>query len=312
MLGHHYLKVDIFVLRNIFSWILLIIALLLIPLSIILFWLKFTIFDSDQFVKTLSPISKNPYIIESLSVNLSDNFFQNINAEEKIRESLPDKSKFLAPSLVIVLKNFTAKESATILTSDAFNTLWEKTLRISHQYLIKVLTGEGEINVNNKGQVYLDFSDAVNKLEVVLLAKGITIFENAQIDPKIMLFKSEKLAYLQNILRFISVLGAAFPIIVGLLTAGAVLIAVKRIKFLIWVGAGIIVSSIMLLLLINSGENYFINLAGNLDREATRALYQILTDPLRQMSIKIAALGLIITLFSTFLVKSRLLKKWQN
>jgi|GEM_PF-2799689 len=308
MLNNHYEKVDVWLIRKIFSWLLLITALIVLPLSVIFFWLKFSIFNTDQFVKTLSPISKNSYIIESLSVNLSNNFFQNINAEDKIRKVLPEQIKFLAPALTSELKNFVAKESTVILTSDAFNNMWDKALRTIHPYLIKIMTGEGNLVVNDSGEVYLDFSEVVNKLKLNLLTKGISLFNNIPIEPKVTLFKSEKLAYFKIILNSISVLGIIFPILVILLIVGSVFVALKRLHFLFWVGLGVFASSLLLFILINSGESYFIGMAKEINRQAAGALYEIITASLKKITIILIIIGLVTGIAVKILEKLKILK----
>ena len=308
MLNNHYEKVDVWLIRKIFSWLLLITALIVLPLSVIFFWLKFSIFNTDQFVKTLSPISKNSYIIESLSVNLSNNFFQNINAEDKIRKVLPEQIKFLAPALTSELKNFVAKESTVILTSDAFNNMWDKALRTIHPYLIKIMTGEGNLVVNDSGEVYLDFSEVVDKLKLNLLTKGISLFNNIPIEPKVTLFKSEKLAYFKIILNSISVLGIIFPILVILLIVGSVFVALKRLHFLFWVGLGVFASSLLLFILINSGESYFIGMAKEINRQAAGALYEIITASLKKITIILIIIGLVTGIAVKILEKLKILK----
>lgn len=310
MISHRYLKVDIWFLRSALAWVLLMLAFFMIPLSIILFWLRFTIFDTNQFVKTLGPISKNPYIIESLSNSLSENFFQSVNVQGKIREALPDKAKFLAPALTIELKNFVAKEGQVILTSDAFNNLWEKVLRTVHPEIIGIMTGQGNVSVNKQGEVVLDFSDSVSKLKDNLNSKGITLFSNLKIKPQISIFKSEKLAYFQNVLSSISFFGIAFPITTVLLIAGAMISSLKRLQFLFWVGIGILASSIILFFLLQAGEGYFAKTAVEINAKAAGALYQILTESLKKWLIGVMILGLIIALGSKYLPKIDIVKKY--
>ncbi|MCL5432902.1 MAG: hypothetical protein M1524_02185 [Patescibacteria group bacterium] len=310
MVSNHYLKIDIWSLRSAFSWVLLILALLLIPISVIFFWLRFSIFNTDQFVKTLSPISKNAYIVESLSKNVSKNFFENIDAENRIREALPDKAKFLAPALTLELKSFITEESKIILTSDVFNNVWERILRTAHPRIIGIITGRGDISVNNQGEVVLDFSDAVNKLKNNLNQKGITIFNNVPVEPQVTLFKSEKLAYFRNILSLISILGIVLPAVLILLTIGAIFSSLKRLKFAFWVGFGIVASSAILFFLVQIGENYFVKMAGEIDAKAAAELYKILTLSLKKISIGISFLGLIIALASKFLPNNRFIKRY--
>lgn len=310
MLSRHYLKIDVWSLRSALAWILLITAVLMIPVSVIFFWLRFSIYNTDQFVKTLSPISKNVYIVESLSNDLSNNFFQNIDAEKKIKEALPDKAKFLAPALTFQLKKFIAEEGKVLLTSDAFNNLWEKALRNVHPVIIKIMTGQGDISINKQGEVVLDFTDAVDKLKANLNGKGITLFNNILVNPQVTLFQSEKLASLQNIFSFISVLGIALPTIVILFMISAVLFSLKRLQFLFWVGIGILASSALLFFLIQIGEGYFAKEGGAIDVKAAEALYEILTAAIKKISIEISIFGAAIALMAKYLPHNSFFKKY--
>lgn len=289
--------------KNSLAWILLIVGLLTLPFAVIALWLRFTLLDTNQFVKTLSPLSTDPVIVASVSKNISDNFFQNINTEDKIREALPENNKFLAPVLSVSLKSFVENKGQDLITSKQFNQVWETIIRTIHPQIMNLLEGNNNLLKSQNGVISLDFKDIISPLRRELNSKGIKIFDNVAIDTKIILLKSDKLASIQTITNHILSLGAILPLLVLVFLIGSVLASANHRKFLVHVGFGISLSMLLLLFIIYLGQQQFISASGELSIEATSALYKIITHYLQVSAWIILILGIVIALSSNYLPK---------
>lgn len=289
--------------KNTLAWILLIIGLIITPFAVIALWLRLTLLDTNQFVKTLSPLSSNPIIVASISKNISDNFFQNIDVEGKIREALPEDNKFLAPSLAVGMKSFVQSKSQDLASSKQFNQVWEGVIRTMHPQVISLLEGKNDMFKIQNGVVSLDFKDIIAPLRRELDSKGIKIFDNVTIDTIIVLLKSDKLASIQAITNRMLGLGVVLPILVLVFLIGSVLASVNHRKFLVNVGFGISISMLFLLFLIYQGQQQFILASGELSVEAASALYKIITHYLQVSAVIILIFGIVIALVSNYLPK---------
>lgn len=289
--------------KNSLAWILLIVGLIITPFAVISLWLRFTLLDTNQFVKTLSPLSTDPVIVASVSKNISDNFFQNINAEEKIREALPEDNKFLAPVLNKSFESFVQNKGQDLVTSKQFNQVWETIIRTMHPQIRNLLEGNNNLLKSQNGVISLDFKDIISPLRKELNSKGIKIFDNVTIDTKIILLKSEKLASIQSVVNRILSLGVILPLLTLIFLIGSVLASVNHRKFLVNVGFGISLSMLLLLLFIYLGQEQFISASGELSLEATSAFYKIITHYLQVSAWITLILGIVIALSSNYLPK---------
>lgn len=289
--------------KDTLAWVLLIIGLLILPFAVIVLWFRFTLLDTSQFVKTLSPLSSDPVIVASVSKNIAQNFFQNIDVEGKIREALPENSKFLAPSLAVGIESFVQNKGQNLITSKQFNRAWEEIIRALHPQIMNLLEGKKSLIEAQNGVISLDFKDIIFPLRRELDVKGIKIFDNAAIDTKIILLKSDKLASMQNMLKTIMNLGVILPILFMVFIFGSILASSNHRKFIVNTGLGISISMVFLFFLINLGQQQFISASGELDIEATSTFYKIITHYLQETAWIILVLGIVIALTANYLPK---------
>ncbi|MDO8486484.1 MAG: hypothetical protein Q7S77_02210 [Candidatus Staskawiczbacteria bacterium] len=289
--------------KDTLAWILLILGLLIMPLAVISLWLRITLLDSDQFAKTLSPLSTNPVIVSAVAKNLAGNFFQHVDIEGKLQESLPEGSRFLAPAFSSNLQSFVENQGQNIVTSKEFNSVWVTIIKTIHPQMMNILQGKGNLIKTQNGMVVLDFKDAVLALNKQLNQRGITVFNNININTKVVLLQSEKLAKLQQIVGLILRLGAILPILALVLIISAVLSSSEHRKFLVYVGFGLSISMILLLYLINVGHQQFIEASGELSTEVVSTFYKIITHYLKQSALIVLILGIIISLGANYLPK---------
>lgn len=289
--------------KNTLAWILLIIGLIITPFAVIALWLRITLLNTNQFVKTLSPLSSDPVIMASFSQNIAQNFFQNIDVEGKIREALPENNKFLAPSLAVGMQSFVQSKGQDLASSKQLNHVWETIIRTMHPQVMNLLEGNNNLFKTQNGVISLDFKDIISPLRRELDSKGIKIFDNVTIDTKIILLKSDKLASIQAITNRILSLGAVLPILVLVFLIGSVLASGNHRKFLVNVGFGISISMLFLLFLIYKGQQQFILASGELSVEATSAFYKIITHYLQVSAVITLILGIVIALVSNYLPK---------
>jgi hypothetical protein len=289
--------------RQPFAWILLILGLVLAPFAVTAVWLRNTIFITDRFVETLAPLSTNPAIVDSVSTDITEELFQEVNVEQRVGEALPQQAVFLAPAIAAQLHSFVQDEAQQIISSERFNQIWTEALRRAHPKVIQVLGGGGEVLIVQSGTVTLDVGAAVDLVKNELNQRGITIFNNVSTDREIVLFQSERLARLQQTLNIIADLGVALPIITLLLLLAAILISLNKIKFVIVTGIGLALAMIVLLLVLPVVKQQFVEGAVEFTPEGAQAIYTTITRFLQQAAVAVLFMGLVIAGGTYFLFR---------
>ena len=79
--------------RRISAWVLVVLASILIPVSVISVWAIRTVTDTDQYVATMAPLARNPVIIDHLAARATDALFSTHVVQNKVTNALPKKAK---------------------------------------------------------------------------------------------------------------------------------------------------------------------------------------------------------------------------
>src|SRR5271169_5372546 len=71
-------------LRGITAWVLIVLASLLIPVSVISVWAIRTVTNTDQYVATMAPLARNPVIVDHLAQRATDELFSTHIVQDKV------------------------------------------------------------------------------------------------------------------------------------------------------------------------------------------------------------------------------------
>ena len=86
--------------RRISAWVLVVLASILIPVSVISVWAIRTVTDTDQYVATMAPLARNPVIVDHLAARATDALFSTHVVQNKVTNALPAKAKSLVTPIV--------------------------------------------------------------------------------------------------------------------------------------------------------------------------------------------------------------------
>ena len=107
--------------RRISAWVLVVLASILIPVSVISVWAIRTVTNTDQYVNTMAPLARNPVIVDHLAARATDALFSTHLVQKKVTEALPAKAKPLVTPIVnevhtyvegLAVKVFASRSSA--------------------------------------------------------------------------------------------------------------------------------------------------------------------------------------------------------
>ena len=79
--------------RMIVAWVLVVLASLLIPISVISVWAIRTVTNTDQYVATMAPLARNPVIVDHLAQKATDELFSTHVVQNKVTERVAGRGE---------------------------------------------------------------------------------------------------------------------------------------------------------------------------------------------------------------------------
>ncbi|GAB2961777.1 hypothetical protein GCM10023080_022690 [Streptomyces pseudoechinosporeus] len=248
-------------LRQAGASVLLLLALLLAPLAAVAAWVQDTVSDTDRYVETVAPLASEPPVQEVVINRLTDRVVDNVDVAavtDSLVKALQDAG---APPRVVegaeslegplrnAVRTVVDRTVTRVITSDAFQQVWEGANRRSHAAVVNMLTGEREGAVRAEdGTVQLNVGEVVDQVRERLVDAG---FDKAtaipDTDRTITLFQTEELGKAQDTMRLLDILGTWLPILTVVLAALAVWTAPAHRVMLMITATGVGVMMVVLL-----------------------------------------------------------------
>src|ERR1700722_6564324 len=169
--------------RRISAWVLVVLASILLPVSVISVWAIRTVTNTDQYVNTMAPLARNPVIIDHLAARATDALFSTHVVQNKVTDALPKKAKPLVAPIVAEVHTYVEGLAVKVFSSPKFGQLWDTLNRHSHDAVINILTGKQtplQKKLAKGGTIALNLSPALNNLVASANAHGVTIFNPAK------------------------------------------------------------------------------------------------------------------------------------
>jgi len=245
--------------RPVVAGLLVTIAALLAPLSVLATWANGQIQDTDRYIETVGPLASNPDIQDAIAARVEQIVFGYLDIEAATEElvtaiserGLPDPAAATllaaAGPLATGIENFVSDKIHELIRSDAFEEAWVEANREAHSQLVAALTGEGDaVNVDD-GEVTVGLATIIEAVKGQLSEAGFGIADRIpEVDATFTILQSDDLSTMQDLLGFLDDLSTWLPIIGLALLALAVFVARDRRRALF--AAGMAVAASMLLL----------------------------------------------------------------
>jgi hypothetical protein len=291
--------------RRISAWVLVVLASLLIPISVISVWAIRTVTNTDQYVATLAPLARNPVIVDHLAQKATDELFSTHIVQDKVTAALPAKAKPIVTPIVAQVHNYVYGLALNVFESPRFGQLWDSLNRHSHDAVMDVLTGKQSPLVQKLekgGGIVVNATPALNNLIDQANAKGVTLFNPL----KPILAKGDSLGVTvvskSQVSKFTGLFNAivtlkwAVPIVALVLAILGIVIAVEHRKTLLRMAVGIALVTLLLLAGLSLGRVTFINQAGHtFNRQVASAVWDTM---LRFLVTDLRWMLLVVVLFA--------------
>ncbi len=273
---------------------LAVMAAVLVSISLDTYWLHDRIFDTDNFVENLAPLSKDPAVSTAIAAKAAGAFDEGTAVEQRVAEALPDQLAFLTPKFVEFTQEFVFDTTKQLIESDALAEVWSTSLRATHTVFIGIL--EGDIATTESRDVGIDLDGAAGMIIDDLEERGIDLFADIETSlGEVVLIQADILAAPRSVIGVFHTAVWVFPLAALLLVGIAVFIDRDRFRPIQWFGFSSAITILLSLAVLRGA----INAAGttiesDLDRAAADTIWNALLSGHAQLStiVGVAALAL--------------------
>jgi transposase InsO family protein len=297
--------------RTVVATLLIVVACVLAPLSVVAVWTRNQVTNTDRYVATVSPLASDPAIQNAIADQITAQVFTYIDirglttqAAEALaqRGNLPprlaDQLQAFAVPIANGVQSFTRDQVGKVVASDAFTNAWIQANRTAHAELVKALTGEGggAVTVEND-TVSVNLAAFVQTVKAQLVASGFTLAERIpEVNASFVLFQSKDITRVRSGFNLLNTLGVWLPIIMLILLVVGVYVAKDHRRALVGAAVGVAVSMVVLALALAIFRSIYLDAvpANLLPHDAAAVLYDTIVRFLRLGLRTILVLALVV------------------
>lgn len=233
---------------------LIVIGALLVPVAVVAGWANVAVFNTDTFVASYAPLSRDPQMQTFVTDQAVAAINQQLDVEGLVGEVvdglgglLPNRPRVAAAlralqrPAVAGVQSALSRATTDVVASDAFSAVWEASLRVSHGQLLAALRGDPQaaLTIGRDG-IGLQLAPIIDLVRTTLVARGFSLASAIPtIDRTIVLIPSAELVQVQLAYRLVVAVGAWLPWLAPAMLAGGVLLARRRTTALIGAAVGV-------------------------------------------------------------------------
>lgn len=284
-------------LKSFTSWFLIVAGCLMFATFGIVRWTEQQVLNTDNWVATVSKLPQDKAVAEAISSQIVDRMFEGSDVTGDIREVLPPKLVFLAPTISKFLREKADALATQLIMSDRFTQLWTSANRSAHQRLVEVLRmppARGEqarvlpykINLS-QAQQWLQ--SAAEKSDNAGLLNAATQVERVET------FNASLRAGLNQMRAFVrasDALYALLPYVIMASFLSALALARKRYTALLGICGGVVAVNVLAIVGVNFMRPALLNM---LENQNNRPIFNSLWSSLMPPFLDFARLAIIVS-----------------
>ena len=297
--------------RTVLATLLVVLACVLAPLSVVAVWTKNQVTNTDRYVRTMAPLASKPAIQNALADRITARIFASIDVKALTdqavdvlaKQGLPPARVAQLRSLEVPVANgvesFTHSQVGKITSSAAFAGAWVQANRLAHEALVKAMTGKGggAVTIQND-TVTLDLGPLIHTVKQQLVASGFGLAAKIpETNASFVLFESSAITKAQSGFNLLNTLGIWLPIIALVLIVLGVYVAKSHRRMLVGACLGVAAGMIVLALGLAIFRSVYLNaLPASVSHAAAADLYDTLVRYMRLGLRAVLVLALVIAL----------------
>jgi hypothetical protein len=297
--------------RTIVATLLLVLACVLAPLSVVAVWARNQVTNTDRYVATVAPLAHDPAIQQAVTDRITAQVFTYIDIQGLTTQAVDalasrgglspqvaDQLQALAGPIANGVESFTRSQIAKIVQSQAFADAWIQANRLAHDELVKALTGEGggAVTVEND-TVRVDLAAFIQTVKQQLTAAGFSLAARIpEVNASFTLFQSADITRVRSGFNLLNTLGVWLPVLVLILIVLGVYVAKDHRRALVGAGLGVAAGMLALALGLAVFRSIYLNgvPAEVLPHDAAAVLYDTIVRFLRAGLRTVLVLGLVV------------------
>lgn len=295
--------------RSVIAVVLIVVGCVLAPVSLVAVWTHTEVSDTDQFVATAGPLIDDPAVQEALTNRVTTTVFQYVDvqgladqtiaalAAQGLRPELVARLKTFTPALASAVTGFVRDKVGQVIAGPQFAAAWNQALRVAHQQLVTVLSGDSQAIAVQGGTVYLDLAPFIDAAKQRLSADGLTAVNAIpEVHPMIALAPADKLVRAQSAYAALDSFATVLPWITLLVLAAGVYLARVRLRALVGAGLGVASALVLLAAGLLVARSLLVGAVPAAGAPAAAASFDILVGSLRASGRVVLVLALVVAL----------------
>jgi hypothetical protein len=246
------------------SIVLMVMAIILAPLTVVSAWTKAQITDTGRYVNTVAPLADDPNVQSYVATAISSGIINALDIDQRVGDLLPPALQVLGPTIDNAVEGFIDTAATRFTQSPAFKTLWVEANRAAHKAVVRILTGNpSSLDVQNS-QLTLDIGSVLENFQKYLVDRGFGLADKidlSKVDKTIVLASGDQVKNLESARQVVRLLKPLVWVLFLLLVAcsvGTVLVARRRGHALIRLGLGFAITMVLVAIGINVARNAFL------------------------------------------------------
>ncbi|MER7726778.1 hypothetical protein [Streptomyces sp. NPDC096323] len=292
--------------RSFFAVLLILVAAVLTPLSLLSSWASEVAGDTDRYVGMMKPLASDPEVQAAVTHRVTDAVMDRLDIDALLADVAPadrpvvDKALGkLGGPLTTGVTDFVHGTVEKFVSSDEFERVWTNLNRSAHTSVVKALTGEGGGAVKIAGDtVTLDLAPVIDRVKQRLVDRGLTVAGKIpEIHTDFTLLTSDSVGKAKKGFRALELLGFWLPVFTLLVAAGGVLLAVRRRRALVTAALAVAVGAGLLGLGLWAGRAFYLDsLPPHVSQPAAGAVFDALAGYLRAGVRLVVTVGAVVAL----------------
>lgn len=297
--------------RSVAVVLCLVLAAVLTTPAGIAYWGNRTLDDGQRYIETVGPLSDSPEVQAALTTAVTDAITRQVDVEQVLQDAFAPvtaerpRLELLVGPLAGAINAAIERQVRAFFASDVFADAWVRVNTRAQQTLHRVLEGEGGGAVSLEGDdVVLDLSEVVDEIVQRLSDRGMTFLEDLpvpEVDRQVVLMEAPRVKQARTIYAFASPVARWMLPVVALLYLGAFVLARRKGRTTVAIGALVVANALLLALTLAVGRQLFQDeLAGTTFGPASKAFYTTMTAYLDRAQGVMLWLGLTLVVAGWF------------
>jgi hypothetical protein len=310
------------------SAVLITLACVLAPLSVVSVWASTELSNTDAYVETVSPLADDPAVQTAIANEVTTVIFDSLDVQGFTTDALstladqpnvPPRIAAALPGLAIPIANgvqsFTRDQVNKFVASPQFAQLWDQVNRVAHEQVNVLLSGQQGGALSAQGNtITLNLGPVIDQVKTRLVDQGFSLASKIPtVDKSFVLVQSDSLSRAQGFYSTLNTLGVWLPVAVLVLLAAGVVLARDRRRALLKGALGLTGAMLVLGVALALARSWYVGTtpANILNEQAAGDVFDTLVRFMRTGLRMVAVVGLVVALGafltgpSTFAVKTR-------